>query len=246
MNSMPPKLGETPSPPSENWWTRLPTWGKWAGGILAVIILLGIGAAIGGSGSKEDDLKNEVASLEAEVKSVEGEKQEAESESFAASKEVAALEGKEQEAVEAGEREAAKLLKSAEGEATEVAVKAETEAAEAKKKASSAQGELASVEAKAESMESHIDNLRGEESEAKEVAAKSEIEDGVWQAERDYIPGTYEAPGGSACYWSLLSEPGGGGLEGIIENGGFNKHQILNIESPYFETRDCGVWHRVE
>jgi hypothetical protein len=245
MNSMPPKLGETPPPSSPNWCNRLPSWGKWVGGILAVIILLGIGAAIGGSGSKEDDLKNEVASLEAEVKTVEGEKQDAEAERFAASKEVTALEGKEQEVVEAGEKTAAKLLTSAEGEAKEVAAKADNEATDAKKKASSAQGELASVEAKAESMESRIDNLRGEESEAKEVAAKSEIEDGVWQAERDYIPGTYEAPGGSTCYWSLLSEPGGGGLEGIIENGGFNKHQILNIESPYFETRDCGVWHRV-
>jgi hypothetical protein len=78
MNSMPPKLGDNPSPSSGNWWARLPTWGKWTGGIIAVIILLGIGGAIGGSGGKEDDLKNEVASLEAEVKSVEGEKQDAE------------------------------------------------------------------------------------------------------------------------------------------------------------------------
>jgi hypothetical protein len=76
------------------------------------------------------------------------------------------------------------------------------------------------------------------------AVAKSSIEDGTWKSGADYIPGTYQAPGGDTCYWAKLSSPSGDGIDGIIENGGFNRHQIVSVDSPYFETRDCGTWRR--
>jgi hypothetical protein len=223
---------------SGNWWSRLPRWAQWTTGIVAALILLGIGGAIGSSGTKEGELKDEVASLEGQVKQANAAKKEAEADALKA-------EEAEPAAVRVGEQHAAKIVEGAEAKADKIVASANSEEQKITGQISSQKGELSSLEGKAESTETRISNLRGEEDEAEEIAAKSEINDGTWQAERDYVPGTYEAPGGSSCYWALLSEPGGGGIEGIIENGGFNKHQILTIDSPYFETRDCGVWERV-
>jgi hypothetical protein len=58
----------------------------------------------------------------------------------------------------------------------------------------------------------------------------------------DFTPGTYRAPAGGGCYWALL---GSADTEDIINNGGFNKNQTLTIDSPYFETSDCGTWQRL-
>jgi hypothetical protein len=206
--------------------------------VVAALILLGIGGAIGSSGTKEGELKDEVASLEKEVKDVESAEEEATADADVAKQ-------AEATAIKAGEKHAAKIIEGAEEEADTIVSSAKSEEQKITDQVSSQRGELSNLEGKARSTETRISNLRGEEDEAEEIAAKSDISDGTWQAERDYIPGTYEAPGGSSCYWALLSEPGGGGIEGIIENGGFNKHQILDIESPYFETSDCGVWERV-
>jgi len=101
-----------PSPASGYWWPVCPTGEKWTGGHSAVIIPLlhPAGPSVGSGGSR--DLRiDSLARSRSEA--VEGEKQDAESESFAASKEFAALEGKEQEAVEAG-AEKPPALKSAE------------------------------------------------------------------------------------------------------------------------------------
>lgn len=224
--------------PSGNWWSRLPRWGQWAIGVVAVLILLGIGAAIGGSGGKEDELKDEVASLEQSVAKSEGAQKSAEAKA-------AKAEGAEAAATKTGEEHAAAIVERGEAKSSRIVASAESESQQLSGKIDKQKSELGSLEGKAESTEVRIANLRGEEGQAEEVAAKSEIGEGTWEAERDYIPGTYEAPGGSSCYWALLSEPGGGGIEGIIENGGFNKHQILDVTSPYFETSGCGTWQRV-
>jgi hypothetical protein len=229
--NLPPKLDEEPRSSRHNWWSRLPGWGQWALGILAVVILLGIGAAIGGSGNKESELKDEIAALEGQVQQAEGTAKRAEA--------------AEDETIQTGEEKAAQIVVSSEAKAQKILGAAGNESEQLTDKISAQEGELESLEGKASSTESKIENLRGEEGEAEEVAAKSEITDGVWQAERDYIPGTYESPGGGGCYWALLSDVGGG-LESIIENGGFNKHQILEITSPFFETNGCGTWKRVE
>jgi len=79
---------------------------------------------------------------------------------------------------------------------------------------------------------------------AQDQVAKSTITDGTWQLNVDYVPGTYKAEGGDACYWEKLSGPSGDGIDGIIENGGFSPNQIVSIDSPYFKTTDCGTWTR--
>jgi len=79
----------------------------------------------------------------------------------------------------------------------------------------------------------------------KQEVAKSSFGDGTWQANVDFIPGTYEAPGGDRCYWAKLSSPSGEGIDNVIDNGGFNNRPIVNVDSPYFETSNCGTWHRM-
>lgn len=80
---------------------------------------------------------------------------------------------------------------------------------------------------------------------AKAEVARSSFGDGTWQANVDFIPGTYQAPGGESCYWAKLSGPSGGGIDNIIDNGGFNNRPVVSVDSPYFETSDCGTWRRV-
>lgn len=79
----------------------------------------------------------------------------------------------------------------------------------------------------------------------KAEVAKSSFGDGTWEMNVDFIPDTYQAPGGDACYWAKLKGPSGGGIENIIDNGGFNNRPVVTVDSPYFETRDCGTWRRV-
>lgn len=57
----------------QNWWSRLPTAGKWAIGIVGAVILLAIGSAIGSGGadSEVSDLEAELISAKAERRAVE-------------------------------------------------------------------------------------------------------------------------------------------------------------------------------
>jgi hypothetical protein len=204
-----------------SWWNRLPTWAKWTVGIVGAFVLMGIGGAIASSEGEEDKLKEQIATLEERVE---------------VSNDRAAT---ARDRVLAIEDEVDALTARAEDKAKQIVEDAKSEASSLNSSVSSAEQELESVEGELSATESELGG-------AEEKIAKGTITDGVWRIERDYLPGTYEAPGGGSCYWALLSEVGGGGVEGIIENGGFNKHQILTIESPYFETRACGTWKLVE
>jgi hypothetical protein len=218
---MSPEPGQAQPQKQGNWWQRLPAWAKWTIGVVAAVLLMGIGGAIASNEGKEDDLKDEIALVEKERDQAEGEAE-------SANEDVAAMEDEVSGLTEEAEAEAAKILADAKGEAGDLTSKLGGQRSALK----DAEGELAAVE--------------GEIGGAEERAAKSEITDGVWKLETDYVAGTYKAPGGGGCYWALLSEPPSGGLEAIIENGGFNKNQILTIESPYFETNGCGTWELVE
>lgn len=198
----------------QNPWHKLPTWGKWVTGIVGVFILLGIGGAIAG-GSNEDSLKDELATAEQEVRSVEGE--------------MTQVEGQRDQAVE---------------ESEDIQARKQQILGDAKSEAAKVKGELEDQRSELNSLNSEVSETESYLSDAESEAAKSEISDGVWQVDVDYVPGTYESEGGGGCYWALLENVGGGGVEDIIENGGFNEHQILTIESPYFETSGCGTWHR--
>lgn len=217
------ELKPNPAVSNSGWnrWNRLPTWAKWTIGIVGAFILMGIGGAIASGENEEDQLEEQIAVLEERVK-VSGERADA------AHREVAAIEG-----------EVDTLTAQAEDKAEQIVEDAKSEASTLESSVSNTKQELESVEGELSETESELGG-------AEEKVAKGTITDGVWQIERDYLPGTYEAPGGGSCYWALLSSLGSGGVEGIIENGGFNKHQILTIESPYFETRACGTWKLVE
>lgn len=210
----------------KNWWGKLPTWAKWAIGVVGAFVLIGIGVAIGG-GDEEDSLKKEVASLESQVEAAESKTEAAEEKAEASAERADKIEGEADSITERAEEEAAKIK------------------GKAGKEAASLEGQVAELKDEVKSAESDLAEVNSELGGAEEKVAKGKITDGTWQLDRDYLPGTYESPGGGGCYWALLSSPGGE-LEDIIENGGFNKHQILTIESPYFETRGCGTWRLAE
>lgn len=215
---MPPKLGE-PKPPREgNWFTRLPTWAKWTIGVVAALLLLGAGAAIGSG--EEDELKDDIAALEADLNRSEVERDAAEA--------------------KADELEAEQDDVIAEAEA-----RADNIVGTAREEAASFEGSIERAEGRLHSAEGKLDNIRGEIGGEEERAAKSSISDGVWKAETDYIVGTYRARGGGGCYWEKLSDPSGE-FNSIIANGGFEKNQILTVDSPYFSTSGCGTWELVE
>lgn len=72
------------------------------------------------------------------------------------------------------------------------------------------------------------------------------IPDGTW-AKGEYTPGTYRAPGGELCSWEQNQKLGGEAAgEEFNENYGIGEKNILiEINSPYFKTEDCGVWQKV-
>lgn len=102
------------------------------------------------------------------------------------------------------------------------------------------------VAAKSERMDAKAKKIsaREKEVEATETqAAKNSIDDGIWKVGTDFETGTYRAEAGSDCYWALL---GSADTSDIINNGGFSPNQTLTIDSPWFETSDCGTWEKIE
>lgn len=72
--------------------------------------------------------------------------------------------------------------------------------------------------------------------------ARTVINDGIWQVGVDIEPGLYRAPGGSGCYWALLRTAD---TQDIINNGGFGPNQTVQIDSPWFESSNCGEWRKI-
>lgn len=68
--------------------------------------------------------------------------------------------------------------------------------------------------------------------------------DGTWAVGIDIAPGTYKAPGGSACYWERLSAFGAGSVDGIIANANPTGPVVVQIAptDKGFQTRGCGEW----
>jgi len=213
------EAGANPEPKQGNWWQRLPTWAKWAIGVVAAFLLMGVGAAIAGTG-EEDELKDEVASLERSLADTEADRDDAVGEA-------AELLAEQDEAIEAAEEKADRIVGDARDEADSLG------------------GAVADAKQELKATESQLSAVEGELGGAEERLAMSEITDGVWQLEVDYVAGTYRAPGGGGCYWEKLSSPSGE-FDAIIANGGFEKNQILTIDSPYFSTSGCGTWELVE
>jgi NADH dehydrogenase/NADH:ubiquinone oxidoreductase subunit G len=114
----------------------------------------------------------------------------------------------------------------------------------------SAKSQASELTAKLDSLQSQVDTAKGELAEtesslagAEEEVALSSISDGIWKAEADYIPGTYRAPGGDGCYWATLNSAD---PYDIASNENGTGPQVATIESPYFQTKGCGTWERIE
>lgn len=144
---------------------------------------------------------------------------------------------------------------SAKAEADEVTGRRDTILAAAKEKAntlvSDAKGQLGKLNGQIDDAQSSLttteDKLNSTQAsldQAQETKAMSSFGDGTYQADVDYLPGTYSSPGGGGCYWEKLQGPSGGGINNIIDNGGFDKNQIVSVDSPYFHTSGCGTWTR--
>jgi multidrug efflux pump subunit AcrA (membrane-fusion protein) len=126
---------------------------------------------------------------------------------------------------------------------------AQTEAALAR--ADAAEEELASresefvgLEAALEAREQQLEEEESDLREAEQRVASNTFGDGIWQVGVDFPAGLYRSPGGSDCYWALLSGANTG-LDSIIQNGGFSANQTLQIDSPWFETSNCGEWTKI-
>jgi hypothetical protein len=101
---------------------------------------------------------------------------------------------------------------------------------------------LASVEENIEAAEGRLVGIEASIGGAKKEAAKSAIADGIWQAETDYVPGTYRIEGKDGCYWAKLNSAE---TSDIADNNNGLGQQVVAIDSPYFQTEGCGTWERI-
>jgi multidrug efflux pump subunit AcrA (membrane-fusion protein) len=99
--------------------------------------------------------------------------------------------------------------------------------------------ELSDREAAVAEAEQEVEAARQEVEAAQQTLEANTIPDGIWQLGRDYEAGLYRAPGGAGCYWAELREAN---TNAIIDNGFGGQNQTVTIDSPFFETSDCGEW----
>ncbi|HEY6731912.1 MAG TPA: hypothetical protein VI039_12930 [Solirubrobacterales bacterium] len=69
------------------------------------------------------------------------------------------------------------------------------------------------------------------------------IPDGTW-AKGEYTPGQYRAPGGPSCWWEKLEKLG----EEVFQPGRYGSEErniLVDVDSRFFKTEECGVWQKV-
>lgn len=203
----------------ESWkrnpWSKLPTWAKWTIGVLGSLLLLGIGGVV--SSSNEDDLKTELDETKARLAEANEERDDAQAAASAV----------------LDRREA--IVGRAKSDASRIVGQARSESSELSGELRSLQGEVDSAKGELAETESSLEGAEREQ-------ALSNMGDGIWQAETDYIPGTYRAPGGEGCYWATLNSAD---PYDIASNENGTGPQIATINSPYFQTKGCGTWERI-
>jgi F0F1-type ATP synthase membrane subunit b/b' len=189
----------------------------WAIGVFVLAAI--IGGAIGSA--SQSSLEDEKADLEDQVAQVESDAESSEEAQEEAELEAEEVEDERAEIIATAEGKAEKIVGKAKGEAEELAdVKAEISAAE---------GELEQVEA----------SLSGAQEEKRLSVIPG---NGTFQAEVDYLPGTYKAPGGPGCYWATLNSPD---PFDIASNENASGPTIAPVTTPYFQTDGCGQWTRI-
>lgn len=201
-----------------NPWGKLPTWAKWTLGVVGAVVLLAIGAAIGSG--EADDLKAERDAATRAAAKAEQERDDAEA------------------AADAVLRRRDAIVRKAKIRATGITGRARSESSRLNDELSGLRNEVDAAEGELEATESSLAGAEREE-------ALSSFGDGIWQAEVDFIPGTYRTEGGEGCYYAQLGSANTNDIssnEITLER----SQQIVTIESPYFQSKDCGTWERIE
>lgn len=201
----------------QNPWSKLPMWGKWTVGVLGAVVLLVVGAAIGGSG--EDELKVDLSRAESQLAAANQERDEAK----ASADTVLDRKGD--------------ILGRAKSNATKIVGNARSERSRLSGKLKGLQGEVDATEDELSSVEASLDGAK------KEKANSTIPGDGTFRADVDYIPGTYESAGGEGCYWATLNSAD---PFDIASNENATGPTIAEITTPYFQTEGCGNWKRIE
>jgi hypothetical protein len=217
-----------PNPAQSSWggrWAHLPSWAKWTIGVIGGMVLLGVGVGIGASSSKEDELKSELTSIESKLQSVSSQLE---------AEEAVVAEAKAKTQKVYGERD--KMLSDAEAEAERILGSAKNESESLQSKVSDRESELEQAEGELAGAEESLTGAR------EEKRLSSIPGNGTYQAEVDFLPGTYRSSGGSGCYWATLNSAD---PYDIASNENAAGPTIASIQSPYFQTQGCGKWERI-
>jgi hypothetical protein len=116
------------------------------------------------------------------------------------------------------------------------------ESEEAKRQAGEAVSAAARERSQLETREADVAQRETEVGAAEQTLEQNTIPDGVWESGRDFEPGLYRAQGGAGCYWAELRSAD---TFDIATNGLGGGTQTVEIDSPFFETRDCGEWTKI-
>lgn len=174
-------------------------------------------AVVSSKNSDIDQLKTDLSSQQAAT-------QRAEDERDAAEARADAITGRRDQIIASARQKAQGLIDDAKQELSNL-----------KEKISDAQSDLSSTQSK-------LQEVQGALAAAQETKQKSSFGDGIWQANADFIPGLYRAPGGSGCYWAKLNSAD---TNDIADNGFAGKNPTITIDSPFFETDGCGTWEKI-
>lgn len=96
-----------------------------------------------------------------------------------------------------------------------------------------------------EKLEEQIAARRAELAELRGAIRQGEMTsfgDGTWRVGTDIVAGLYRAPGGRLCYWAELNSANN---TDIVTVGGGGPSQTVQIDTPWFETADCGEWKKI-
>lgn len=104
-------------------------------------------------------------------------------------------------------------------------------------------------EAKLDDREAKLDNREkelgqqerdlGQRERELSIVENNTFEDGLFNVGADIKAGTYHTDGGKDCYWAKLSSSD---TFDIISNNLSSGPQTVTIDSPWFDSKDCGTW----
>ena len=186
--------------------------------VVGLLLAGGIGLAV--VSSKNSDIDQ----LQADLSSQETATQIAEDERDAAEARADAITGRRDQIIASARKKGQGLIDDAKQELSGL-----------EDKISDAQSDLSSTQSK-------LEQVQGSLAAAQETKQKSSFGDGIWQADADFIPGLYRAPGGNGCYWAKLNTAD---TSDIADNGFGGKNPTITIDSPFFETDGCGTWEKI-